>query len=163
MRRIINFINPTRQCFGGPKVTLEFNDGLLGCRKIVTLTVMAYSMKCYRLESAKGKRAEDRAQEKPGTHFQFSSPCVVTGTVRIFTSNDVWWHVWSIANRGSSHEPWDPKFLLQITQAQNTHMTNLSCSASTTPPTRNQVNTAWSRAPGKQKLAFITNHIVCIN
>lgn len=86
MRRIINFINPTRQCFGGPKVTLEFNDGLLGCRKIVTLTVMAYSMKCYRLESAKGKRAEDRAQEKPGTPFQFSSPYVVTGTVLIFTS-----------------------------------------------------------------------------
>lgn len=42
-------------------------------------------------------------------------------------------------------------------------MTDLSCSASTTPPTRNQVDTARSRAPGKQKLAFIINHVVCIN
>lgn len=51
---------------------------------MVTLTVMAYSMKCYRLESAKGKDGEDRAQEKPGTHFQFSSPHVVTWTMLIF-------------------------------------------------------------------------------
>lgn len=113
---------------------------------------------------SKGKTCRRQSpRETRHTPFQFSSPYVVTGTVLIFTSNDVWWHVWSIANRGSSHEPWDPKFLLQITQAQNTHMIDLSCSASTTPPTRNQVNTAWSRAPGKQKLAFITNHIVCID
>lgn len=102
--------------YGCLHIHSQVNDwlGLIEVRKAVILVVTIYSEKEYRLKWANEKGAWGRAQEKPGTGFQLSSPGGVTCTEHHSPSNDGWQHLQTVANKESLPDPWSLGILLEV-------------------------------------------------
>lgn len=139
-----------------------FTRRLTELRKTITYMITYYYSRRMQSKVSKGKRCMGQSPREtrsklPAIFSQWRQIAAHT-----FSSNNVWWHVHSNANRGSS-----PNLGVQSGDQSNRYGAPAWLTLaihSSLPLSRGQTDMSWSRAPKEKKPVVIINYyIVSIN